>query len=46
MPSEGSVRQIWPYAIFDVGGNNHRVMTVIHYNRQRVYILHVIGHRR
>ena len=33
-----------PYTIFDVGGNKYRVITVIHYNRQCVYIRHVLTH--
>jgi mRNA interferase HigB len=33
-----------PYTIFDVGGNKYRVVTVIHYNRARVYVRHVFTH--
>jgi mRNA interferase HigB len=33
-----------PYTIFDVGGNKYRVIAVIHYNRQRVYVRHVFTH--
>jgi mRNA interferase HigB len=33
-----------PYTIFDVGGNKYRVVTVIHYNRARVYVRHVLTH--
>ncbi|EGY28780.1 hypothetical protein Rin_00012800 [Candidatus Regiella insecticola 5.15] len=33
-----------PYTIFDVGGNNFRVITIIHYNRQKLYIREVLTH--
>ncbi|MBY0572889.1 MAG: type II toxin-antitoxin system HigB family toxin [Undibacterium sp.] len=33
-----------PYTIFDVGGNNFRVIAVIHYNRQKLYIREVFTH--
>lgn len=32
------------YTVFNVGGNVYRIVTVIHYNRQRVYIRHVLTH--
>jgi mRNA interferase HigB len=34
-----------PYTIFDIGGNKFRIITVIHYDRERVYIRHVFTHR-
>ena len=33
-----------PYIVFDVGGNNFRVITVIHFNRQKLYVRHVLTH--
>jgi mRNA interferase HigB len=33
-----------PYTVFDVGGNNFRVIAVIHYNRQKLYIREVLTH--
>jgi mRNA interferase HigB len=33
-----------PYTVFDVGGNNFRVITAIHYNRQTLYIREVFTH--
>ena len=33
-----------PHTVFDVGGNNFRVISVIHYNRQKLYIRHVFTH--
>jgi len=32
------------WTVFDVGGNNYRVITVIHYNRQKIYIRYVFTH--
>ena len=33
-----------PFTIFDVGCNNFRVITIIHYNRQKVFIRYVLTH--
>jgi mRNA interferase HigB len=33
-----------PYTVFDVGGNSFRVIAVIHYNRQKLYIREVFTH--
>jgi len=33
-----------PYTVFDIGGNNFRIISVIHYNRQKLYIRHVFTH--
>ena len=30
--------------IFNLGGNKYRLVAVIHYNRQRLYIRHVLTH--
>jgi mRNA interferase HigB len=32
--------------IFNIGGNKYRLITSIHYNRQKVYILRVYTHRQ
>lgn len=32
------------FTVFDISGNNYRVVTVIHYNSQRVYIRSVATH--
>jgi mRNA interferase HigB len=42
----GSADYVAPYTIFNVGGNKYRVITVIHYNRRRVYIRHVATAKR
>jgi len=33
-----------PYTIFDIGGNTFRLIAVIHYNRQKVYIRQLFTH--
>ena len=40
----GAADYVAPFTVFDVGGNRYRVVTVIHYNRQRVYIRRVLTH--
>jgi mRNA interferase HigB len=30
--------------VFNIGGNKYRLITAIHFNRQRVYIRHVLTH--
>jgi len=30
--------------IFDVGGNRYRLIAVIHYNKQRLYVRHIMTH--
>ena len=32
------------YTIFNIRGNTYRLVTAIHYNRQKVYIRHVFTH--
>jgi mRNA interferase HigB len=33
-----------PFIVFDVGGNNYRVVCVAHFNVQRLYVRHVFTH--
>jgi mRNA interferase HigB len=40
----GAADYVAPHTIFDVGGNRFRVITAIHYNRERVYIRNVFTH--
>lgn len=35
---------IGKYTIFDIGGNNYRLITSIHYNNQRVYVREIWTH--
>ncbi len=32
------------YTLFDVGGNKYRIATVIHYDKQRLYVRQVMTH--
>jgi mRNA interferase HigB len=34
-----------PYTIFDVGGNNYRVVVVVRYRFKKVYVQQVMTHR-
>ena len=49
------VRKVYPHAdaveagertatIFNIGGNKYRLIVVIHYNRRKVYVRHVLTH--
>jgi mRNA interferase HigB len=40
----GSADYVAPYTIFDIGGNKFRIITAIHYNRERVYVREVLTH--
>jgi mRNA interferase HigB len=40
----GAADYMAPFTVFDVGGNKYRIITAIHYNRERVYIRHVFTH--
>jgi mRNA interferase HigB len=40
----GAADYVAPYTIFDVGGNKFRLITAIHYTRQRAYIRNVFTH--
>jgi mRNA interferase HigB len=32
------------FVIYDIGGNKYRLIAVIHYNRERLYVRHVLTH--
>ena len=40
----GSADYVDGYTVFDVGGNKYRIATVIHYDKQRIYIRQVMTH--
>ncbi len=40
-----SVDKIGAHTVFDIGGNKIRLITVIHYNRRKIYIRFVLTHR-
>ena len=42
----GSVDYVSPkHYVFDVGGNNYRVVAAIHFDRQKLFIRHVFTHK-
>ncbi len=41
----GSCDQVGSKTVFDVGGNKYRIIAVIDYERQKVYIRAVLDHR-
>lgn len=40
----GTADYVDGFTIFDVGGNRYRIASVIHYDKQRVYIRQVMTH--
>lgn len=38
------VDQVGKFTVFDIGGNKFRLIVVIHYNRKRLYVRHVLTH--
>ena len=41
----GSIDKVGNKTVFNIGGNKYRLITVIHYNRGKVYIRAVLTHR-
>lgn len=41
----GSVDKVESFYIFDIGGNKVRLIVSIHFNRQRIYIRHILNHK-
>jgi mRNA interferase HigB len=39
-----SADKVQDWIVFNIGGNKYRLITVIHFNRSRVYIRHVLTH--
>lgn len=40
-----SVDKVGAYYIFDIGGNHLRLIASIHFNRQKLYIKHILTHK-
>lgn len=36
--------KVGDHVVFDIGGNKYRLITVIHFNRFKVYVRHVLTH--
>jgi mRNA interferase HigB len=41
----GSVDKVGRFFVFDIGGNKFRLVAAIHFDRQTLYIRHVLTHR-
>lgn len=39
-----SADQVGKFTVFNISGNNFRLISVIHYNRKKVFIRHVLTH--
>lgn len=39
-----SADQVGKFVVFNIGGNKYRLVVVIHYNRGKVYIRHIMTH--
>ena len=39
-----SADQVGSLIVFNIGGNKYRLAVVIHFNRHRVYVRHVLTH--
>lgn len=42
--SFSSVDRVGDFFVFDIGGNNYRLIAAIHFNRQMVFVRHVFTH--
>jgi mRNA interferase HigB len=36
--------QVGRFTVFDIGGNKYRLIAVIHYNRRKLFVRHVLTH--
>jgi mRNA interferase HigB len=36
--------KVGKFTVFNIGGNKYRLITVIHYNRRKIYVRHVLTH--
>lgn len=36
--------QVGKFTVFDIGGNKYRLIAVIHFNRGKLYVRHVLTH--
>ncbi len=38
------IDKVGKFTVFDIGGNKYRLIAVIHFNRRKIYIRHVLTH--
>jgi mRNA interferase HigB len=41
----GSADLVGKFVVFNIAGNKYRLIVVIHYDRQRCYIRHILTHK-
>jgi len=41
----GGADQVGKFVVFNVAGNKYRLIVVIHYDRQRCYVRHIMTHK-
>jgi mRNA interferase HigB len=41
-----SADQVGKFTIFNIGGNKYRLIAHIHFNRQKVFVRHVLPHKQ
>lgn len=41
----GSADYVGGYTVFDVGGNKYRIVSVIHYDKQKIFVREVMTHK-
>lgn len=37
--------QVGRFTVFNIGGNKYRLIAVIHFNRRKLYVRHVLTHK-
>lgn len=40
-----SADQVGRFTVFNIGGNEYRLIAVIHFNRSKVYVRHILTHK-
>jgi mRNA interferase HigB len=40
-----SADKVGTWIVFNIGGNKYRLITAIHFNREKVYIRHILTHQ-
>lgn len=40
-----TVDRVGKFYVFDIGGNKYRIVAAIHFDKQRLYVRHVLTHK-